>query len=376
MSATAVARTAIPGPTTNPYSDSEEQYADDNFSTTSTQMDTYSNYTANTDTPMSRLSRYGFKIRSSSSFPSILGLYREPIKEESPKKKDKKKKRRTRIRYSDSNLRSKGATLESLNTESRRTTENRAIRIEAVAREQMERYEKYIKKLQDKVEKQREDRKISDEELNRRMKAREEEERSKSNIRKRPKQEFVNDLPYVKKLPKSNMRKVVRLSDDLKRKGVLKTQEDVDKFWRDFGHSGLEQDIFRKDTDKESTPVDQTQDDWTTIHRKSRAKIKNKHILPASPDKYSEASIPPRGHTKHLADEILSSRDNYGQDGQTPEVKSPERRSKSRHKKNLPPIERKRSKSEKNRKKAKSWPDRDPGNDLDAVKDVAPANEV
>ncbi|XP_048754727.2 uncharacterized protein LOC125665860 isoform X2 [Ostrea edulis] len=344
MSATAVARTAIPGPTTNPYSDSEEQYADDNFSTTSTQMDTYSNYTANTDTPMSRLSRYGFKIRSSSSFPSILGLYREPIKEESPKKKDKKKKRRTRIRYSDSNLRSKGATLESLNTESRRTTENRAIRIEAVAREQMERYEKYIKKLQDKVEKQREDRKISDEELNRRMKAREEE--------------------------------VVRLSDDLKRKGVLKTQEDVDKFWRDFGHSGLEQDIFRKDTDKESTPVDQTQDDWTTIHRKSRAKIKNKHILPASPDKYSEASIPPRGHTKHLADEILSSRDNYGQDGQTPEVKSPERRSKSRHKKNLPPIERKRSKSEKNRKKAKSWPDRDPGNDLDAVKDVAPANEV
>jgi hypothetical protein len=48
------------------------------------------------------------------------------------------------------------------------------------------------------------------------------------------------------------IQQVVRLSDDLKKKGVLKTQEDVDKFWRDFGHSGLDQDIFRKD--KESTP--------------------------------------------------------------------------------------------------------------------------
>lgn len=38
----------------------------------------------------------------------------------------------------------------------------------------MERYEKYIQKLQAKVEKQREDRKISDEEFLRRIKAQEE----------------------------------------------------------------------------------------------------------------------------------------------------------------------------------------------------------
>lgn len=71
--------------------------------------------------------------------------------------------------------------------------QNRAIRIEAVAREQMERYEKYIKKLQDKVEKQREDRKISDEELNRRMKAREEEVRI-SRSTKRQGQVMLNPI--------------------------------------------------------------------------------------------------------------------------------------------------------------------------------------
>lgn len=38
----------------------------------------------------------------------------------------------------------------------------------------MERYEKYIQKLQAKVEKQREDRKISDEEFLRRIKAQDE----------------------------------------------------------------------------------------------------------------------------------------------------------------------------------------------------------
>ncbi|XP_062567455.1 traf2 and NCK-interacting protein kinase-like isoform X2 [Saccostrea cucullata] len=378
MSATAVARTTIPGPTTNPYMDAEDQYADDNFSTTSTQLDTYSNYTVNTETPMSRLSRYGFKIRSSSSFPSILNLYSEPISEEMPRKKEKKKKR-TKIRYSES-VRSKGANLENLASESRRTTEdrreyvNRAIRIEAVAREQMERYEKYIKKLQDKVEKQREDRRVSEEEMSRRIKAREEEERLRMSIKKRPKQELVNELPYVKRLPKSKMRKVVRLSDDLQKKGVLKTQGDVDKFWQDFGHSGVGQDIIRKDPSKEA---DQSPEDWTGIRRKSKPKIKlGRHLAPESPDKYSEASIPPRGHTKHLAEEILTARDKHDPEGLTPEVKNPDRRSKSRHKKNLPPIDKKRDKSEKNRKKAKSWPDRDPNVDLDADKKDILANEV
>lgn len=361
---TTVASTMVSGPSSHLYTESGDQFNEDNLSTSSTQLDTFSNYTANTDTPMSRLSRYGFKMRSSSSFPSILNLYSEPISEETPRKEKKKKK--TKIRYSESLRRSKSTHPDILSTESRKTTENRAIRIEAVAREQMERYEKYIQKLQAKVEKQREDRKIGDEEFLRRIKAQEEEERFKQSIRKRPKQEFVNDLPYIKKLPKSKMRKVVRLSDDLQRKGVLKTQEDVDKFWKDFGNSGTDQD-----------GQDKTQEDWTTLHRKSNFKIKSsRHLTSESPDKFSEASIPPRGHTKHLADEILSARDNVAKEEHSSEEKHSEKRSKSRrHKKSLPPIDKKREKSDKNRKKAKSWPDRDPGEDRGAD-DKVTASEV
>lgn len=72
----------VSGPSSHLYTESGDQYHEDNLSTSSTQLDTFSNYTANTDTPMSRLSRYGFKMRSSSSFPSILNLYSEPISEE------------------------------------------------------------------------------------------------------------------------------------------------------------------------------------------------------------------------------------------------------------------------------------------------------
>ncbi|XP_022309905.2 uncharacterized protein LOC111115451 isoform X2 [Crassostrea virginica] len=356
---TTVASTTVPGPTSSLYTD--DQYADDNFSTTSTQLDAYSNYTANTDTPMSRLSRYGFKMRSSSSFPSILNLYSEPISEERPRK-EKKKKKKTKIRYSEG-LRSKSTHPDLLSTESRKTSENRAIRIEAVAREQMERYEKYIQRLQEKVEKQREERRINDDEFQRRIKAEEEEERYKLSIRKRPKQEFVNDLPYIKKLPKSKMRKVVRLSDNLQKKGVLRTQEDVDKFWRD-------QDALRKNSDEKH------EEDWSSLYRKTLKTKSNKLPVSESPDKFSEASIPPRGHTKHLADEILSARENYDQEGVSPEAKIPGKRSKSRHKKSLPPIDKKRNKSDKNRKKAKSWPDRDPGDDLKAEGTEVTANEV
>lgn len=356
---TTVASTMVSGPSSHLYTESGDQYHEDNLSTSSTQLDTFSNYTANTDTPMSRLSRYGFKMRSSSSFPSILNLYSEPISEETPRKEKKKKK--TKIRYSDSLRRTRSTQPDILSTESRKTTENRAIRIEAVAREQMERYEKYIQKLQAKVEKQREDRKISDEEFLRRIKA-QEEERFKQSIRKRPKQGLVNDLPYVKKLPKSKMRKVVRLSDDLQRKGVLKTQEDVDKFWKDFGNSGTDQDS-----------QDKTQEDWETLNRKTNFKIKsNRHLSSDSPDKFSEASIPPRGHTKHLADEILSARENFGS---SEEIHSEKRGKSRRHKKSLPPLDKKRDKSDKNRKKAKSWPDRDPG-EARGADDKITASEV
>lgn len=82
-----------------------------------------------------------------------------------------------------------------------------------------------------------------------------------------------------------------------------------------------------------------------------------------SPDKFSEASIPPRGHTKHLADEILSARENFGS---SEEIHSEKRGKSRRHKKSLPPLDKKRDKSDKNRKKAKSWPDRDPGEERGA----------
>ena len=41
---------------------------------------------------------------------------------------------------------------------------------------------------------------------------------------------------------------MVKLSDDLQKKGVLKTQHEVDKFWKDFGDQGaLSTDIFKRD---------------------------------------------------------------------------------------------------------------------------------
>lgn len=102
-------------------------------------------------------------------------------------------------------------------------------------------------------------------------------------------------------------------------------------------------------------------------------KIKsNRHLTSDSPDKFSEASIPPRGHTKHLADEILSARENFD----SSEEKHSEKRSKSRrNKKSLPPLDKKRDKSDKNRKKAKSWPDRDPGEDREADDKITGQND-
>ena len=49
---------------------------------------------------------------------------------------------------------------------------------------------------------------------------------------------------------------MVKLSDDLQKKGVLKTQHEVDKFWKDFGdQGGLSTDIFKRDPLEEGTTV-------------------------------------------------------------------------------------------------------------------------
>lgn len=47
---------------------------------------------------------------------------------------------------------------------------------------------------------------------------------------------------------------MVKLSDDLQKKGILKTPLDVDKFWKDFGRKSIEgTDIFKRDPLSEGT---------------------------------------------------------------------------------------------------------------------------
>ncbi|XP_021377794.1 uncharacterized protein LOC110465935 isoform X2 [Mizuhopecten yessoensis] len=219
-------------------------------STGSTAFTLGSNYTTGTDNfiPVSRLSKHSFKLRTTSSFPSILNLYQHPILEEGGDKNDLIVKRHGgRRRHMQQSKRGteKGKVDWDQVIESRTKQEQRAIRIEAVARDQMEKYEKYIKNLKAKVEIQREARKKQYEDLTERLRQKEEEDKKRRYlVLKRPKMEYVHDRKYLKKLPKSKFTKMVLLSDDLQKKGVLHTRTDVDRFWNDFGKSGMETDIF------------------------------------------------------------------------------------------------------------------------------------
>ncbi|XP_069111429.1 uncharacterized protein [Argopecten irradians] len=230
-----------------PDQDNDDKYTV--ASTASTAFTLGSNYTTGTDNyiPVSRLSKHSFKLRTTSSFPSILNLYKHPILEEGVDRHDAIIKRKPVRRKTEQQKKSneKGKVDWDQVIDSRAKQEQRAIRIEAVARDQMEKYEKYIKNLKAKVEVQREARKKQYEELTERLRQKEEEDKKRRFlVLKRPKMEYVHDRKYLKKLPKSKFTKMVLLSDDLQKKGVLSTRTDVDKFWKDFGKSGLETDIF------------------------------------------------------------------------------------------------------------------------------------
>ncbi|XP_063421905.1 uncharacterized protein LOC134706679 isoform X1 [Mytilus trossulus] len=230
-------------------------------STVSGSFSVNSTYSHGTDrfSSLSRLSRASIKLRTTSSFPSILSLY-EPIQEgkvyqgdrQKPPFTDRGPQRKKEKGKPKRFAKSKewGEHLDTrFKTEPVRLSKpNRTIRIEAVAREQMDKYDKYIKELNTKVEKQRDQQRKRDEEFEERLKQLEEEGKKKHKIVKRPKEQFVHDREYVRNLPKSNLSKMVRLSDDLQKKGILKTPLDVDKFWKDFGRKSIDNtDIFKRD---------------------------------------------------------------------------------------------------------------------------------
>ncbi|KAK3108977.1 hypothetical protein FSP39_020100, partial [Pinctada imbricata] len=355
------------GPTSNPYDDHEDRYT--MASSASTAYTMGSQFTTNTDTrsiPVSsRLSRHNFKIKTTSSFPSILNLYQEPIREEetmgsisdrSLKSKSRqahnKKHPRSRSRKKSKSIDWSGV----LQNEPRKS-ENRTIRIEAVAREQMDKYESYIKNLTSKVERQRQERQKREELFEERLKAREEEERLKYSIRKRPKQGYVHDNKYLKKLPKSKLSRMVHLSDDLQKKGVLKSQHDVEKFWKDFGDDGgVATDIFKRD------PLTEVPDNTEWVSDKSsprRSKSKNRSHKSHDYDIDENGSeVRLKRSTKYEESGSDKNADGYiAVEIEVPTTDGKQKKSKHRRKSNaLPPLEKKR---DKHRKKAKSWPDRD-----------------
>lgn len=65
-------------------------------------------------------------------------------------------------------------------------------------------------------------------------------------IRKRPKQEYIHDTKHIKQGSKYS--KMIKMEDNLKRKGVLKTRTDFENFWNDFGKKSMAgTDIFQRD---------------------------------------------------------------------------------------------------------------------------------
>lgn len=233
----------------------------DEVSTTITYQSGYSSDYRHHD--LSRLSRHNIKIRSSSSFPNLLSLYQSPIREESnldeeqaPKKKKAGKRQRkqkdTKTSEYDDPL------------ERRTRQEVRQLRVDAVAREQVDKFDNYVRTMQEKVEKQREDRRKYNEILHERLREQEEAEKQKLRLHRGPKHVYVHDTRYQKTLPVSNYCKATRLADELQRKGVLRTRGDVEKYWSNYANNqrtGV--DIF---SDTESSAVNNPQK-WMTTRR-------------------------------------------------------------------------------------------------------------
>ncbi|KAH3809150.1 uncharacterized protein LOC127833425 [Dreissena polymorpha] len=190
----------------------------------------------------SRLNLHNEKMRMHSSFPNLLSIYQTPIEEEDgdrPRRRVKGKHKKLTKQTQDGEE----------HHDNRQRNEMRQLRMEAVAREQLERFDDYVKRLRSKVDKQREERRKYNEALQGRLREQEEVEKKKLRLHRGPKHVYVHDKSYVKTLPVSNYCKATRLADELQRKGVLRTRQDVEKYWSSYGNSRiLNQDIFSENS--------------------------------------------------------------------------------------------------------------------------------
>ncbi|XP_045168955.2 uncharacterized protein LOC123531778 [Mercenaria mercenaria] len=226
------------------HKDSSQYDTDgDELSTTLTIQTGYSSEYRSHAQPLSRLSRHSIKLKSCSSFPNLLSLYHTPIREESnveeikKKKKEPKRERRKKEVVLRPDLEDQH--------EKRARQESRSVRVNTVAKEQLEKFDKYVNSMKEKVEKQREERRKYNEILQERLREQEEMEKKKLRLHRGPKHVYIHDKKYLKTLPVSKYCKATRLADDLQRKGVLRTRADVEKYWSGFANqqaSGI--DIF------------------------------------------------------------------------------------------------------------------------------------
>ncbi|KAK3591127.1 hypothetical protein CHS0354_040189 [Potamilus streckersoni] len=287
---------------------SDDDYATaDNASTTfSVQSGYASSMRTDNYVPISRMSR---NSKVSSSLPSILNLYRQPIREEttieniseerSAEKRCGKNKRRER------QSKEQKKTVDWDNVHERRASkETRSIRVESVALEQLEKYDAYVNAITSKVERQREARRLYNEASQARLQQQYEQEKTKLRLRRGPKHEYIHDMSYLKKLPESKFCKMVRLSDDLRKKGMLRGQQDLERFWEDFKkRSTIDEDgilsdvpntlaewlVNRKPAKLPEIRHDNADvDEAATIHKKKRKKRKK-------PGNLSEMVYPTEG---------------------------------------------------------------------------------
>ncbi|XP_067650601.1 uncharacterized protein [Haliotis asinina] len=166
--------------------------------------------------------------KKTSSFPSILMQYDTPrlAKQVHWSRRIKEEERSKGIRQTRDDL----DRLEKI-VQKKGKTEMWALKLEAIASEQLARYDSYIQRLNDKVTRQRAEMKRRTEETETRILAQEQQRRRERRARKIQPLPPINNPCHFKKYPKTKFGKTVLLGDDLKRKGLLRCQEEVDRFW-------------------------------------------------------------------------------------------------------------------------------------------------
>ncbi|XP_046549942.1 uncharacterized protein LOC124259781 isoform X2 [Haliotis rubra] len=138
----------------------------------------------------------------SSSFPSILIQYDTPrlAKQVHWSRRTKEEERSKGIRQSGDDL----DRLENI-VEKKGRTEMRALKLEAIAREQLARYDSYIQRLNDKVARQRAEMRRRTEETETRILAQEQQRRRERKARKTQPLPPINNPDHFKKYPKQNL---------------------------------------------------------------------------------------------------------------------------------------------------------------------------